>query len=531
MRSLTFARLGAVLRWVRSARETRGGDGGWILAESGSAPSLTVSGDPDYRDRRRGLTSGPLGARSRQSASLEGLLETLAGAQAGRHRYHAVVRIRHRESGNLRGAAVTKSTAARGCDVERQDHPTTDSAPVDSDSALDTEGSRRRSFVFAVCLGLGLRVVLTVFADITLAIKPGLYLASPPTGPSALLPSPGTWQALVALPWQRWDAIHYTLIAADGYSLPAHASFLPLFPLLERVLEPVVGGSFAVAGVAANTIALVAGLYLLHRLATHEVGAAVADRTLIWLAIFPTAFFLLANYAEAPFFALSLGAFLAARRRHFVLAGVSASLATLCRDQGILLVVPLAIEVYDAARERAGATGWRLRAGDAAVLLPIVALAAWWAYVSLGLGVAGGPGGAELRYWGDHPVFPVIAIYDYVASLFNGVPGPGKSLILLDLFIVFLMVVGMLLMWRRLPKSYSLYAALSGLIAISREVHGLPVDIARFAVVIFPFFMLAGMKLTGATPDGRAARFAVAAVSCVTLLYLTYRFAHWGYVS
>ena len=437
------------------------------------------------------------------------------------------MRIRQREAGW--GAAAIKSTAAKGFHADRQDDPTADSAPADS--ALDTEGSRWRSFVFAACFGLGLRVVLTLFADITLAIRPGLYLSPPPTGPSALLPSPGTWQALVALPWQRWDAIHYTLIAADGYSTPAHASFLPLFPLLERALAPVTGGSFAVAGVAANTIAVVAGFYLLHRLATHEVGAAAADRTLIWLALFPAAFFLLANYAEAPFFALSVGTFLAARRRHFVLAGVSAALATLCRDQGIILVVPLAIEVYGAARERAGAAGWRLRAGDAAVLLPIVALAAWWAYVSVGLGVAGGPAGAELRYWGDHPVFPLKAVYDYVASLFNGVPGPGKSLILMDLFIVFLMVVGIVLMWRRLPKSYSLYAALSGLVAISREVHGLPIDIARFAVVIFPFFMLAGMKLSGTTPEGRAARVAIAVVSGATLLYLTYRFAHWGYVS
>ena len=172
-----------------------------------------------------------------------------------------------------------------------------------------------------------------------------------------------------------------------------------------------------------------------------------------------------------------------------------------------------------------------LRAGDAAGLLPIVVLAAWWVYVSLGLGIVGGPAGAELRYWGDRPVFPVKVLYDYVASLFNGVPGPGKSLILLDLSIVALIAVAVILMWRRLPKSYSAYTMLSGLVAISREVHGLPVDIARFAIVIFPLFIVSGMRLTGETSVKRTVRIVVAAASSATLLYLTYRFAHWGYVS
>ncbi len=76
-----------------------------------------------------------------------------------------------------------------------------------------------------------------------------------------------------------------------------------------------------------------------------------------------------------------------------------------------------------------------------------------------------------------------------------------------------------------------MYAALSALVAISREVHGLPIDIARFALVIFPFFMLAGVKLSGRTPDERAGRAVLAVVSCGVLLYLAYHFAHWGYVS
>ena len=144
--------------------------------------------------------------------------------------------------------------------------------PVPSGSGT-RPGGRRRSLVFATCFGLGLRVVLTLFADVILAIRPGLFLSPAPTGPSALLPRPGTWQAFFGSAMAALG--RYPLHADRGGRLldtGFHAAFLPLFPILERAVSPLAGGSFAVAGVVVDTIALVAGMYLLHRLATHEVG-------------------------------------------------------------------------------------------------------------------------------------------------------------------------------------------------------------------------------------------------------------------
>src|SRR5690349_11546930 len=36
--------------------------------------------------------------------------------------------------------------------------------------------------------------------------------------------------------WTRWDAVHYTRIAAKGYPDGAGVAFFPVFPLLERAL-------------------------------------------------------------------------------------------------------------------------------------------------------------------------------------------------------------------------------------------------------------------------------------------------------
>ena len=51
-------------------------------------------------------------------------------------------------------------------DTEARDDLRANIASAGPELALDTDGGRRRSLVFATCFGLGLRVVLTLFADV-----------------------------------------------------------------------------------------------------------------------------------------------------------------------------------------------------------------------------------------------------------------------------------------------------------------------------------------------------------------------------
>ncbi|MCA9917181.1 MAG: hypothetical protein KC445_04480, partial [Anaerolineales bacterium] len=67
-------------------------------------------------------------------------------------------------------------------------------------------------------------------------------------------------------PWQRFDALHYTRIAAQGYAHPEDSVFPPLYPLLMRALGGLFGGSHAAhlaAGILISNAALLGLLILL----------------------------------------------------------------------------------------------------------------------------------------------------------------------------------------------------------------------------------------------------------------------------
>ena len=70
-------------------------------------------------------------------------------------------------------------------------------------------------------------------------------------------------------------------------------------------------------------------LILLYKLAEQEVGEQTAWRSMWYISIFPTAFFLLAAYTEAPFLLFAIAALYCARKGKWNLAGIMALLASL----------------------------------------------------------------------------------------------------------------------------------------------------------------------------------------------------------
>ncbi len=157
------------------------------------------------------------------------------------------------------------------------------------------------------------------------------------------------------LMWQRFDSSFYLAIAQAGYwpasSLHTYSNwaFYPLFPLLIFPFAHLFGGSptaFSLAGLLiSNSAALIAVIYL-YVLVQREFGAKVASLSVIYLALFPTAFYLSAIYSESLFLACSVACIYYARTHHWLLAGFCGGLASLTRAQGVLLLLPLAWEYW-----------------------------------------------------------------------------------------------------------------------------------------------------------------------------------------
>jgi hypothetical protein len=145
--------------------------------------------------------------------------------------------------------------------------------------------------------------------------------------------------------WNRWDALHYQALAQFGYDAKSafRLDFYPFFPWCVRMLawltRDYLFSAFIVSGVASLFAAV-----LLRRLVARDYSSETALRTVWFLSIFPTAYFLHIGYTESLFLAVALGSFLAARNQRWLLAGVLGALCWMTRPTGMIVGFSLAIE-------------------------------------------------------------------------------------------------------------------------------------------------------------------------------------------
>jgi hypothetical protein len=181
--------------------------------------------------------------------------------------------------------------------------------------------------------------------------------------------------------WSRWDALHFYSVATEGYSGPRagpHATaFFPGFPLLLRG-GIAVGLAPALAGLLVSTAASLVAFGFLFKLAEHDGGAGAGRAAVTYLAVWPTAVFLVAPYSEALFLAGAIPSFYFARTRRWGLAGAFAAVAVATRFAGVFLLLGLALEFVrqgDFARAR-------LRRAGLGALVAVTPMAAYGAFLA-----------------------------------------------------------------------------------------------------------------------------------------------------
>jgi hypothetical protein len=157
--------------------------------------------------------------------------------------------------------------------------------------------------------------------------------------------------ARLAETFAAWDSGWYFTVAQRGYSFdPAGQSsiaFFPLYPLLMRALAwPFGGGERALwtAGVLLSYACFFLALTVLHRLSQATLGdRESARRTVLYVAVFPFAYFFTQVYTESLFLLVTVAAVAAAAASRWGWAGLFGFLAALTRPNGILIAVPLGL--------------------------------------------------------------------------------------------------------------------------------------------------------------------------------------------
>ena len=207
----------------------------------------------------------------------------------------------------------------------------------------------RRALVYCATVLLIGRVGLTLVSFFARQL-PGSTPAGVPGWPAPKVQGAAEF---VGTALERWDALWFLRIAADGYRLnDGSAAFWPGYPVATRALATVFGGHTLGAALIVSAVFSIAALVLFYLLGTREFGEPVARRSVLYLAFFPTAFFLAAPYSESMFLCFSIAALLAARSKHWWVAALCAALASATRPLGMVLAVPLALEALAEQRGR-----------------------------------------------------------------------------------------------------------------------------------------------------------------------------------
>jgi hypothetical protein len=315
---------------------------------------------------------------------------------------------------------------------------------------------------------------------------------------------------------ERQDALWYLRIAADGYDeTDGSAAFFPLYPLAIRLVATLPGvGPLAAATVIAQGSFFLA-LLLLSDLTRRELGEEVARRSVLLLAIFPTAFFFLVPYSEASFLLLSVAAFRFARQDRWGPAALAAAAAALTRSAGVLLFPALAIEALWQWREDGRALAPRLAGAFATLLGPLLTIG-WWA----SQGAATTPIDAQER-WGRTIWFPLLTLVRAGRLAFE-----LRSYWLIDAVVVGVVLAAVIAGTRWLRPTWSVYAWSSLALPLfvpfpSRPLMSMP----RFVVVVFPaIWVMARAVVRGRLPLSLVVGCSAAGWAVLGVLFTTWHY-------
>jgi hypothetical protein len=303
-------------------------------------------------------------------------------------------------------------------------------------------------------------------------------------------------------PWFRFDTGWYVEIVQHGYHWgplgTANTNFMPLYPILIKVLAPITLGSpWIAAWLIANLAALVASV-LLWRWALERWGDEIATRVVVLVTFFPFAFFLATPYAEPLFLALAVAAFMLAERDRWVLAGCCAGLCTITRPVGIGVVLALVVVAVCRGRLRT-ATLVRL------AVLPLVGFSAY-----LGADLGHPLGFLTYHSAGWQP--PRGGVWSTISTQFSTTLSPWDRV---DAAVTVLFLGSVPLIWRRVGPGYAAYTFVGVVLPL---VHGL-VSMERYVAVLFP--AMAAWSLL----RSKVLQLTIMAVSVVALFAATMLFA------
>lgn len=303
--------------------------------------------------------------------------------------------------------------------------------------------------------------------------------------------------------WGGFDGVHYITISQSGYIAEHTQAFFPVYPYLIRLVNQMTGLNALLSGLLVSHIFLLVALGLFWKLLRLDLKRDQAQRVILTLLLFPTAFYLGAVYTESLFLALIFGAFLAARKKRWLASGLLGAIASATRPVGVFLFPALLVEWWSRRpRPRVGGRGSSVfRFAKAPGLLSIclvpLGLILYMIYLNNHFG-------DPLKFLHAQPEFGA-SRSDKIVLLYQVFWRYLKMLMTVDLISllyfrvfqeVFWSLVFLVLGFLSFKKIRLSYAVFAGFSFLAPTLTGTFSSMPRYVLVMFPVFMMVGSWLS-----------------------------------
>ncbi len=158
----------------------------------------------------------------------------------------------------------------------------------------------------------------------------------------------GLWlNRLLLAPWRRWDAVWYGIILTGGFQAGTGAtSFHPLYVILSEPLYRL-GFDPTLSLMVTSSLAALGFFWIFCKYAALDLPEERLPLGLFLLATCPLALILFAPYPESVFLFFSTLALYKIRQRRWLAAALATCAASLARQQGILLALPMLWQAWE----------------------------------------------------------------------------------------------------------------------------------------------------------------------------------------
>ncbi len=326
--------------------------------------------------------------------------------------------------------------------------------------------------------------------------------------------------------WKRasFDGIHYLDISRKGYGVNQQV-FFPLYPKIIKEITPFFKGRDLLAGLFVSHLSLFLLLFVFYKLILLDFDHKVAQRTLIFLMIFPTSFFFGSVYTESLLLLFILGSFYAARKSSWLIAGCFGFLAANTRLIGIFLFPALLYEFWQQKKISSRQRRDKFQISNLLfIFLVPLGLLSYMRFLKINFQ-------DSLMFIHSQPFFGVsrsdekiVLLYQvffrYLKMIFTTKSDPLYFTVWLEL----LVVVGFIYL---LLKSFSIkirlsYLVFSVLTLLIPTLIGTFSSLPRYVLVLFPCFICLGMVKSTKTRRAVQIIFILSAIFSVVLFFKGY---------